>query len=73
MGEHDADGIAHRPARAVATHRIFDEASTTATNTKQVRYMLAISLQSEAIKVHGKLSTNDGEVALNWALDGWAS
>lgn len=26
--------------------------------------------QSEAVKVHGKLSTNDGEVALNWALDG---
>lgn len=26
--------------------------------------------QGEAVKVHGKLSTNDGEVALNWALDG---
>ena len=26
--------------------------------------------QTETIKVHGKLSTNDGEVALNWALDG---
>ena len=26
--------------------------------------------QAETIKVHGKLSTNDGEVALNWALDG---
>lgn len=25
--------------------------------------------QGEAVKVHGKLSTNDGEVALNWALD----
>ncbi|MCM2321397.1 MAG: LysR family transcriptional regulator [Pseudomonas sp.] len=25
---------------------------------------------TETIKVHGKLSTNDGEVALNWALDG---
>lgn len=24
---------------------------------------------TETIKVHGKLSTNDGEVALNWALD----
>ncbi|MDA0696925.1 MAG: LysR family transcriptional regulator [Proteobacteria bacterium] len=26
--------------------------------------------QVETIKVHGNLSTNDGEVALNWALDG---
>ncbi|WDY55990.1 LysR family transcriptional regulator [Pseudomonas sp. PSKL.D1] len=26
--------------------------------------------QSESVKVHGRLSTNDGEVALNWALDG---
>lgn len=26
--------------------------------------------QTESIKVHGSLSTNDGEVALNWALDG---
>jgi LysR family transcriptional regulator, transcriptional activator for dmlA len=26
--------------------------------------------RTETIKVHGKLSTNDGEVALNWALDG---
>lgn len=26
--------------------------------------------QAETVKVHGKLSTNDGEVALNWALDG---
>lgn len=26
--------------------------------------------QTEAVKVHGRLSTNDGEVALNWALDG---
>lgn len=26
--------------------------------------------QTETIKVHGNLSTNDGEVALNWALDG---
>jgi len=25
---------------------------------------------TETIKVHGKLSTNDGEVALNWGLDG---
>ncbi|NEX61081.1 LysR family transcriptional regulator [Noviherbaspirillum galbum] len=24
----------------------------------------------ETVKVHGKLSTNDGEVALNWALEG---
>ncbi|MEY4751018.1 MAG: hypothetical protein RIQ60_3232 [Pseudomonadota bacterium] len=26
--------------------------------------------RAETIKVHGRLSTNDGEVALNWALDG---
>ncbi|MBP7393866.1 MAG: LysR family transcriptional regulator [Zoogloea sp.] len=26
--------------------------------------------QTETVKVQGKLSTNDGEVALNWALDG---
>ena len=26
--------------------------------------------QTETLKVQGKLSTNDGEVALNWALDG---
>lgn len=26
--------------------------------------------KTETIKVHGRLSTNDGEVALNWALDG---
>ncbi|MBS0348091.1 MAG: LysR family transcriptional regulator [Proteobacteria bacterium] len=26
--------------------------------------------QSETVKVQGKLSTNDGEVALNWALEG---
>ena len=26
--------------------------------------------QNEAVKVHGRLSTNDGEVALNWALEG---
>ncbi|WP_095158866.1 LysR family transcriptional regulator [Pseudomonas sp. Irchel 3E13] len=26
--------------------------------------------QSESVKVHGGLSTNDGEVALKWALDG---
>jgi len=26
--------------------------------------------QSETVKVHGNLSTNDGEAALNWALDG---
>lgn len=33
-------------------------------------WRLARGKQSEPIKVHGKLSTNDGEVALNWALDG---
>jgi LysR family transcriptional regulator, transcriptional activator for dmlA len=26
--------------------------------------------QNETVKVHGKLSTNDGEVALKWALEG---
>ena len=26
--------------------------------------------QAEAIKVHGNLATNDGEIAVNWALDG---
>lgn len=26
--------------------------------------------QTESVKVHGSLTTNDGEVALNWALDG---
>jgi DNA-binding transcriptional LysR family regulator len=26
--------------------------------------------RTETVKVHGKLSTNDGEVALNWALEG---
>jgi LysR family transcriptional activator of dmlA len=26
--------------------------------------------RSETVKVHGRLSTNDGEVALNWALEG---
>ncbi len=26
--------------------------------------------RSETVKVHGKLATNDGEVALNWALEG---
>lgn len=26
--------------------------------------------RAETIKVHGRLTTNDGEVALNWALDG---
>jgi DNA-binding transcriptional LysR family regulator len=25
---------------------------------------------NETVKVHGKLTTNDGEVALNWALEG---
>lgn len=26
--------------------------------------------QAESIKVHGNLATNDGEIAVNWALDG---
>jgi DNA-binding transcriptional LysR family regulator len=26
--------------------------------------------QAEAVKVHGNLTTNDGEIAVNWALDG---
>ena len=30
----------------------------------------AADRRSEAIKVHGKLATNDGEIAVNWALDG---
>lgn len=33
-------------------------------------WRLSRGQQTETIKVHGKLSTNDGEVALNWALDG---
>ncbi|TKA92881.1 LysR family transcriptional regulator [Halopseudomonas bauzanensis] len=33
-------------------------------------WRLSRGKQSESIKVHGSLSTNDGEVALNWALDG---
>lgn len=33
-------------------------------------WRLSHGKNSETIKVHGKLSTNDGEVALNWALDG---
>ncbi|MBX3668658.1 MAG: LysR family transcriptional regulator [Rhodocyclaceae bacterium] len=33
-------------------------------------WRLARGKQTETIKVHGKLATNDGEVALNWALDG---
>ena len=33
-------------------------------------WRLSKGKQTETIKVHGKLSTNDGEVALNWALDG---
>ncbi len=33
-------------------------------------WRLARGKQGEAIKVHGKLSTNDGEVALNRALEG---
>ena len=33
-------------------------------------WRLSRGKQTETVKVHGKLSTNDGEVALNWALDG---
>ena len=33
-------------------------------------WRLSRGKQSETVKVHGKLSTNDGEVALSWALDG---
>ena len=33
-------------------------------------WRLSKGKQTETIKVHGKLSTNDGEVALNWALEG---
>ncbi|MBN8285093.1 LysR family transcriptional regulator [Zoogloea sp.] len=33
-------------------------------------WRLARGKQTETVKVRGKLSTNDGEVALNWALDG---
>ncbi len=33
-------------------------------------WRLSHGKQTETIKVHGKLSTNDGEVALNWALEG---
>lgn len=33
-------------------------------------WRLSRGKHSESIKVHGSLSTNDGEVALNWALDG---
>lgn len=33
-------------------------------------WRLNLGEQVETIKVHGNLSTNDGEVALNWALDG---
>ncbi|KAI5914221.1 LysR family transcriptional regulator [Thauera sp. 2A1] len=33
-------------------------------------WRLSRGRQTETIKVRGKLSTNDGEVALNWALDG---
>jgi DNA-binding transcriptional LysR family regulator len=33
-------------------------------------WRLSRGKQSETVKVHGKLSTNDGEVALNWALEG---
>lgn len=33
-------------------------------------WRLSRGKQTETIKVHGKLSTNDGEVAINWALEG---
>ncbi|AOE85757.1 LysR family transcriptional regulator [Pseudomonas sp. TCU-HL1] len=33
-------------------------------------WRLSRGKQTESIKVRGSLSTNDGEVALNWALDG---
>lgn len=33
-------------------------------------WRLSRGKQIEAIKIHGSLSTNDGEVALNWALEG---
>ena len=33
-------------------------------------WRLSRGKQTETVKVHGKLSTNDGEVALNWALEG---
>ncbi|NMG73664.1 LysR family transcriptional regulator [Aromatoleum diolicum] len=33
-------------------------------------WRLSRGKQNDTVKVRGKLSTNDGEVALNWALDG---
>lgn len=33
-------------------------------------WRLSRGKHNETVKVHGKLSTNDGEVALKWALDG---
>lgn len=33
-------------------------------------WRLSRGKQTESIKIHGNLSTNDGEVALNWALEG---
>jgi len=33
-------------------------------------WRLSRGKQTETIKVHGQLSTNDGEVAINWALEG---
>lgn len=33
-------------------------------------WRLSRGKQSESVKVHGRLSTNDGQVALNWALEG---
>ncbi len=33
-------------------------------------WRLSRGKQTETIKVHGHLSTNDGEVAINWALEG---
>jgi DNA-binding transcriptional LysR family regulator len=33
-------------------------------------WRLASGKQTQAVKVHGNLSTSDGEIAVNWALDG---
>ncbi len=33
-------------------------------------WRLSRGKQTESVKVRGRFSTNDGEVALNWALDG---
>ncbi|RIX41987.1 MAG: LysR family transcriptional regulator [Rhodocyclales bacterium GT-UBC] len=39
-------------------------------DTAYGNWRLSRGKQTETVKVHGKLSTNDGEVALNWALEG---